>query len=296
VQEMQKLTLEELTMKVEHIPELPQVALRVSRMMEDPNTSAHQLAEVIRLDPNMTGQVLRLCNSAAYGLSRKVETVKDAVALLGFKTLKSLVYTVISHSALNRNVQGYQTDKGSLWINSLTCATYAKFLAENFIDVDPELAFTGGLLRDIGKIILGEYVGANYQKIEALAVEQQLDFVQAEEKVIGYSHTVVGMEVARKWNLPEKLIKVIGYHHKPSELPDRHENPADFHLVTTIHLADVLTMIVGTGMGTDGMMYTLDEAALRESGVDLEDGTLDTALSRVIDLNETVKDLSGAFV
>lgn len=296
MQEMQKLTLEELTMKVEHIPELPQVALRVSRMMEDPNTSAHQLAEVIRLDPNMTGQVLRLCNSAAYGLSRKVETVKDAVALLGFKTLKSLVYTVISHSALNRNVQGYQTDKGSLWINSLTCATYAKFLAENFIEVDPELAFTGGLLRDIGKIILGEYVGANYQKIEALAVEQQLDFVQAEEKVIGYSHTAVGMEVARKWNLPEKLIKVIGYHHKPSELLKNADNPVDFQLVTTIHLADVLTMIVGTGMGTDGMMYTLDETALKESGVNLEDGTLDIVLSRVIDLSETVKDLSGAFV
>lgn len=296
MQEMQKLTLEELTMKVEHIPELPQVALRVSRMMEDPNTSAHQLAEVIRLDPNMTGQVLRLCNSAAYGLSRKVETVKDAVALLGFKTLKSLVYTVISHSALNRNVQGYQTDKGSLWINSLTCATYAKFLAENFIEVDPELAFTGGLLRDIGKIILGEYVGANYQKIEALAVEQQLDFVQAEEKVIGYSHTAVGMEVARKWNLPEKLIKVIGYHHKPSELLKNADNPVDFQLVTTIHLADVLTMIVGTGMGTDGMMYTLDETALKESGVNLEDGTLDIVLSRAIDLSETVKDLSGAFV
>lgn len=293
---MRKLTLDELTLKVDHLPELPQVALRVSRMMEDPNTSAHQLAEVIRLDPNMTGQVLRLCNSAAYGFARKVGTVKEAVALLGFKTLKSLVYTIISHTALNRGLQGYDMEKGALWLNSLTCAVYAKFLAEHKIKVDPELAFTGGLLRDIGKIVIGEYVGANYKEIEALAIREQIDFMEAEAQVIGYSHTEVGTQVAEKWNLPEKLVKVIRYHHKPSLMIGNDPNMLDIKLVTTVHLADALTMIVGTGMGSDGMMYSIDEEALANIGIDLEDGDMEKILAKIVDLNSVVKDLSNAFV
>lgn len=292
---MSKLTIQELITKVDHLPELPQVAMRVGRMMEDPNTNANQLAEIIRLDANMTGQVLRLCNSAAYGLPRKIATAREAVALMGFKALKSLIYTVISHTALNRDVKGYNLEQGALWVNALTCAVYAKYLAEQHKDVDPELIFTGGLLRDVGKIVLGEYVGTSYNDIEALAIKEQIDFVEAEERVLGFNHMMVGTRVAEKWNLPEKLVKVIRYHHKPSLMFDQDASEADIKMVTLVHLADVFTMMLGAGIGSDGMMYSIDMEALDYIGFDTDEAYLESLLARLVDLDSVVKEMSSAF-
>jgi putative nucleotidyltransferase with HDIG domain len=292
---MQKLSLTELINKVEKLPELPQVAMRLNRMMEDPNVSANQLAEVMRLDANMTGQALRLCNSASFGLPRKIETVREAVAMMGFKAIKSMIYTIIAHSALERPVGGYNLGQGALWFNSLTCAVYAKYLAEEFDYPDSESAFTAGLLRDIGKLVLGEYVGANYEAIEALAIEKQMDFMQAEEKVIGYSHTTVGEKVAEKWNLPERLSKVIRYHHKPSELIGTNASDEDILFVTVVHIADVFTMMLGAGIGADGMMYSLDVKALEYSGIAADEDYFEMLISRMVDLNSVVKEMTSAF-
>jgi putative nucleotidyltransferase with HDIG domain len=288
-------TLQDIVTKVEQLPQPPQVALRVTRMLEDLNCSAQQLADVIRLDPNMTSQVLRLCNSAAYGFSRKIATVKEAVAMLGFNTLKSLVYTILSHSAFDRAIKGYGLERGALWTNAVTCAVYAKFIAEQRRLVDPELAYTGAILRDIGKLVLGEFVGANYGEIETLAQKEGIDFVDAEAQVIGFSHTLVGMKIAEKWNLPDKLVKVIRYHHAPSTLP-KGTLPDDVKLVTIVHLADVFTMMVGSGIGSDGMMYSLDGPAIKALGIDLDGPYLETTLAQLVDLNSVVKSLTDSFL
>jgi putative nucleotidyltransferase with HDIG domain len=291
---MKKVSLQEIVEKVDQLPEMPQVALRVSRLMEDPDTNAQHLAEIIRLDPNLTGQVLRICNSAAYGFSRKIGTVREAIAILGFNTLKSMVYTIISHGALNRPIRGYALEKGALWHNALTCAVYAKHLAEQYRYVDPELAFTGALLRDIGKIVIGEFVGANYNEIEELAYREKIDFVEAEERVLGLSHTDVGMKVAEKWNLPDKLVKVIQHHHRPSLMPED-SNLSDVNLTTVIHLADAFTLLIGTGVGSDGLMYFLDIKALQNLGIDIEGPDLERILSDLVDLHTVIQDFSEAF-
>lgn len=188
---MSKVTLQEIVQKVEQLPQLPQVALRVSQLLEERETNAGKLAELIRLDPSFTSQVLRLCNSAAYGFSRRISTVKDAVAILGFSTLKSMVYTILAKVALDRSVAGYSLEEGDLWYNALTCAIYAKHIGQRERLPDPEVAFTGGLLRDIGKIVLGDFVGANYAAIEQMTRTERIDFLTAEERVIGDRKSVV---------------------------------------------------------------------------------------------------------
>src|SRR5690606_8012432 len=125
---------------------------------------------------------------------------KEAVAILGFTTLKSMVYTIMAKVALDRPVPGYALAEGDLWMNALTCAVYAKHIGQKERLPDPELAFTGGLLRDIGKVVLGEYVGANYGEIEQLTIKDRVDFLEAEERVIGYNHSLVGTKIAEKWN------------------------------------------------------------------------------------------------
>jgi putative nucleotidyltransferase with HDIG domain len=288
---MSKVTLQEIISKVDQLPQLPQVALRVSRMMEESNTNAAKLSEVIRLDPGFTSQVLRLCNSAAYGFSRRISTVKEAVAILGLSTLKSMVYTIIAKVALDRPVPGYSLSEGDLWYNSLTCAVYAKHIGQKERLPDPEQAFTGGLLRDIGKIVLGDFVGANYTEIEALTMKEKIDFLEAEERIIGFNHSIVGTRVAEKWNLPPVLINVIRHHHKPVKLPPTIA-PVEAKMISIVHLADSLTRMIGQGAGNDGLMYCLDTTALGSVGIDTQGDYLERLLSELIDLNPVIKDLA----
>lgn len=288
---MPKVTLQEIIGKVEQLPQLPQVALRVSRMMEESATNAEKLSDVIRLDPSFTSQVLRLCNSAAYGFSRRISTVKEAVAILGHSTLKSMVYTIIVKVALDRPVPGYSLSEGDLWYNSLTCAVYAKHIGHRERLPDPEVAFTGGLLRDIGKIVLGDFVGANYAEIEALTIKERIDFLDAEERVIGFNHSIVGTRVAEKWNLPPVLVNVIRHHHKPVKLPPTLP-PAEAKMISIVHLADALTSMVGKGAGNDGLMYCLDADALMRVGINIQGDYLEKLIGELVDLNPIIKDLA----
>lgn len=276
--------------KIDSLPELPQVALRLTQLLDDPNVGAEKLGEVIKVDPSFTGQVLKLCNSAAYGFSRTISTVKEAVAILGFKVLKSMVYTIIAKIALDKPVSGYGLNKGDLWHNALTCAVYAKYIAQREKTTDPELAFTAALLRDLGKIVLGEFVGANYQEIEALAVQEQIDFISAEERVLGVNHTTIGVKIAEKWNLPNPLKMVMKYHHKPINFPPALE-PALIKLILTVHLADVFTMMTGSGVGSDGLMYTLDFDALKQGGFKLTESDFEQLLGELVEQNKVVQQL-----
>ncbi len=291
---MPKITLQEVVAKVDILPELPQVAVRVSQMLEDPDVNAQELADIIRVDPSFTSQVLRLCNSAAYGFSRKIATVKEAVAVLGFKSLKSMVYTIIAKAALDRPVPGYSLREGDLWFNSLTCAVYAKHIGAKERLPDPELAFTAGLLRDIGKIVLGEYVGVNYREIEQYSIRERIDFVEAEEKVLGFNHSLIGTRVAEKWNLPISLINVIRHHHKPINLPPNIA-PQEAKLITVVHLADTMTRMIGTGVGSDGLMYSLDVPALEKAGIDLRHNYVEHLISELVDLNPVIRSLAESF-
>jgi HD-like signal output (HDOD) protein len=290
---MEKVTLQEIVQKVEQLPQLPQVAMRVSQMLEDTNINAESLSSVIRLDPSFTSQVLRLCNSAAYGFSRRIATVKEAVAVLGFSTLRSMVYTIIAKASLDRPIPGYSLDEGDLWYNSLTCAFYAKHIGQREKLPDPEVAFTGGLLRDIGKIVLGEYVGVNYAEIERLITKERIDFLTAEDRVLGFNHCIVGTRVAERWNLPPLLTNVIRHHHSPLKLPPT-LSPLESKIITIVHLSDGLTRMVGRGSGSDGLMYCLDTAALAKIGIDVTSNYLERLLDELVDLNPLIKSLADS--
>lgn len=288
---MPKISLEEVVAKVERLPQLPQSAMRVSRMLEEEDINAEKLAEVIRLDSGFTTQVLKLCNSAAYGFSRKIFTVKDAIAILGLKTLKSMVYTILAKMALDRPVAGYALKEGELWYNALTCAIYAKHIAQQEKLPDPEVAFTAGLLRDIGKIVMGEYVGINYSEIEQLTIKERIDFLDAEERVTGFNHSTLGIRLAEKWSLPSLLALTIGYHHKPGSLPPETQLE-EAKLVSVIHLADLLSRMIGQGSGSDGLMYCLDVNTLAQVGIDVQGGYMEEMLGQLVDLNPIIQDLA----
>jgi HD-like signal output (HDOD) protein len=261
--------------------------------LEEEETDAEQLASVIRVDAGFTSQVLRLCNSAAYGFTRKISTVKEAVAILGFTTLKSMVYTIMAKVVLDRPVPGYSLAEGDLWYNALTCAVYAKHIGQRERLHDPEQAFTGGLLRDIGKIVLGEYVGNCYPDIEQLTVREKIDFMEAEERILGFNHSLVGTRIAERWNLPPLLVNIIKHHHKPVKLPPT-VSPNEAKVIAVVHLADCLTRMIGQGSGSDGLMYTMDIEALSKVGINANSGYLEILIGELVDQNHIIRDLADS--
>ena len=272
---------------VDRIPDLPIVAFRVNRMLNDANINAIDLSRVISLDTGLTTKILRLCNSSAYGLPRKIATVKEAITILGMKELRQIMFTIISRGILNRPFEGYALEKNALWENAIVCASCAKVLAERARFMDKDLVFTAALLRDIGKLALDSSLQQKFNSIQHVAINDHLSFEQAESKAIGFSHTEVGAKLAEKWSLPDALRLTIRYHHRPSDMPEE-TDPMIKRLVALVHLADCFTMMLGVGVGSDGLMYSLDMKALDILGFKPTD--LDALYLSVLDEPEAVRE------
>lgn len=290
-----KEIIQKLVAKLSSLPESPIVALQIYRLLDDPDTSAQDLAKIILLDPALTAQVLKICNSAEYGFSRKIATISEAVSILGHQVLKRIIFTIISHGYLNRPVQGYILEKGALWENAVTCSVYARAIAGRQRFKDVELAFVGALLRDIGKIALGSSIHGRGDELEETVMNAKCSFEEAESKIIGVSHAEVGAELAVYWNLPESLVKAIRYHHQPS-LALNHTSPEDLKLISIIHLADTMTMMTGVGLGIDGLMYPFDHIVFDTLKIEKSSKVLESLYADLLGMEEEIRTMMNALV
>ncbi|MCX5919763.1 MAG: HDOD domain-containing protein [Candidatus Melainabacteria bacterium] len=288
-----KLTLEQISADIDQMPSVPDVIMRLSRMLEDPNVTAEELGNVIQLDTKLTAQLLKISNSAYYGLNRKIMSMKEAVAILGMKALKSLIYAILSSKMLMADLQGYGQLDGALWLNALTGATYAKHLAKYYSYPEPDTAFTASILRDLGKIVLNNHVQVGFEAIEAEAMEKRIGFQQAEEAILGFSHMQLGEHIAIKWKFPERLVNTIRYHHTPSDAPkDMSKN--DKLLLAIVHLSDGLSMMMGAGVGSDGLMYPMDITYLNECGIETDARSVEALIDFTMDLESEIKILADS--
>lgn len=286
-------TLQDVLNNINKLPENFLVALKVTKMLDgfNMNLDIRDLTKTISLDPSLTTLLLKLCNSAHYGFSRKIVSINDAITKLGFRTLKNLVFVAVSQGILNQEFNGYDLNKGDLWKNALSCAVYARHFAEIVKYRDPDTAFTAGLLRDIGKIMIHEYVGANYTEIINLVEQNKISFLNAEDKILGFNHCTIGAEIAARWDFPPILTDMIRYHH---ELDKAIENKCeDVDLISIIHVADSITMMMGVGLGSDGMMYNLELKSLERFNIPCKPENIEQLLSDMVDLNEEIQAMAG---
>lgn len=264
---MKKITPQELARKVEELPALPAVACKVMELVEDPRTSAQDVEAVLKKDQSLTAQVLRLANSAFYGIPRRITTVAEATVFLGFKTLKSAVLTASLSGMLQRKLSGYVLERGELWKHSLSVAFSAQTLAKKTRFPRPEVAYTAGLLHDIGKLILDTYLKASYREVLERVDRTGSTFLEAEEEILGFNHAAVGAQLTEHWGFPSSLVETIGFHHQP-DLATK-----DPSLCAIVHLADWLSVTLGIGMGVDGFLYRVSPEAL--AVLSLEKGSLE---------------------
>lgn len=267
--------LQQLVQTIRDLPALPEVVVRVMRMTEDPRSDAQSIAKVIATDQAMAARVLKLANSAFYGLPRRVSTLSEAVVILGFRTIKNLAIAASTFELLNREIAGYWLQRGELWRHSLACAIGAQLIAHKVRLPVVEEAFVAGLLHDIGKVAINLFVREQFDQIMEHALQNRIPFVEAEQEVLGFNHAMAGGLIAEKWNLPPSLVSVIKYHHRPSGAPDK-----DL-MISAVHLADILSITMGIGIGGDGLYYVLEEDTLTMLG--MEQADIDELCEQVVD-------------
>ncbi|CCQ94628.1 HDIG domain protein [[Clostridium] ultunense Esp] len=253
---MDNTRLNHIVSKVDDMPVLPGRIHKIIEITEDPDSTIDDLEKEILKDQSLTSKILRLANSAYYGYPRKINTVSQATILLGFQTIKSMALASTVSKMMAGELKGYALEKNDLWTQSQTCAIISRYIAKKIKITNPETAYIAGLLRDIGKTILNHYVEKEYNTIVNRVEFSKVSFLEAEEEILGFNHAQIGEKIAEKWNFPKDLVEAIGLHHTPEE------STIDPKLVSIVHIADAITMIMGIGIGADGLKYNFSPFAL----------------------------------
>jgi putative nucleotidyltransferase with HDIG domain len=188
-----------------------EVIPKLLRIMDDPQTPSEDIVDVIRLDSGLTTDVLRVCNSAAYGGSCVVETIAVAVNRLGLRELYRIVLEAVASSSF-RKVQELGPPIVDLWEHSLTSAVAAQVLALRAA-MDAERAFTAGLLHDIGKLVLWQQFGNQYREVSAQAGHAEKSLIEIERERWGIDHAAIGGRILTAWNFPEEIVAAVEFHH-----------------------------------------------------------------------------------
>ena len=235
---------------IDTLKPIPPVAAQIMALAEDENSSMSEIADLIVYDPSITASLLKICNSAYFGLSRKVESVRDAITLLGLDQMVELVLLNGTAENFKDEPDGYGLGEGELWHHAVLSAHVAKVLAENHgLAHKKHLIFTAALVKDIGKIIMGRFVAFSYEKINILVNSKGYSFNEAEKEVIGMNHEELGALVGKKWQFGKKLIYIIRHHHMSEEAC------RDDVETALVYLADIVCMMMGFGTGVDGLAY-----------------------------------------
>jgi len=212
--------------------------------------------------------------------------VKDAISLLGMDKVVDLVLLKSSAANLKKSSDGYGLHEGDLWRHAVSSALIAKELAVKKASKNKQLIFTAALLKDIGKLILDRYVNDSFVKINNLVRNEKYSFNEAEKKVIGINHAELGGIVAKTWDFSPKMVSMITHHHMSDDSVKDDED------ISIIYLADTVCMMIGIGVGSDGLAYRFHKDVLEN--MDISPLDLQTIIAGFGDNMRKVEDLIGS--
>ncbi|HVP38371.1 MAG TPA: HDOD domain-containing protein [Candidatus Saccharimonadales bacterium] len=208
------LELQRRIRKLEGLPTMPTVLQQIWDALRDPDCSARRLATAIATDPGLTARILRMSNSAYYGLSRQVSDVTEATVVLGVEVVKSLAIGSSVVEGFRQSVPGF--DMQRFWQHSVHCAVAAEAVARTTGGLRPEVAFCSGILHDVGKLVLAAVLREDYaQAAASFDAGRDPDWVRWEKETLGADHQTVGLWVAERWKFSHELVEVIAFHHRP---------------------------------------------------------------------------------
>ncbi len=242
---MDEEKLSHIMTQVKSFPGMPATAARLMPLLQNPDASASKIEDILKYDPGLTANILKLTNSAYFGLPSRVSSVRQAIMLLGWKRLLQLVMTMCMSALMKKPVPGYDLPRGALWRHSVAVSVAADLLVKSLSISDADEVFTAALLHDIGKLVLGDYVQEDLEKIEGM-VTKGISFEVAEFVVLGTNHATIGARILQNWSLPQELVNAVSWHHDP-------ENCDHYCMLSdVVHIANIVGRRVGFGKGRDG--------------------------------------------
>ena len=260
---MRESKLNEILATVKSFPSMPGAGAKMLSLLEGPDSTVTEIEEILRYDPGLTANVLKLANSAYFGIPSKIGSLKQAVILLGLKRLIQLVVASCVSSIMDKSVAGYDLPSGNLWRHSIAVSIASEALVKGKTRVKTEDVFTPALLHDVGKLVLGSFVNQELEAIHSLAAKG-IPFVVAENMILGTDHAEIGARILANWNLPAEVINAVRWHHDPDS-PDASSMQMD-----VIYLANILCQTPDTSGPDAGHAVELSPAVIDRLGIQLD--------------------------
>ncbi|GBL47485.1 HD domain protein [Sulfuriferula multivorans] len=258
---MNKLSMDETVKTIRSLPPLPEIVTDLLSSMGKENIDIDTLAEKLTRDQALVATTLRLANSSFYGMSHRVTGIREAFAILGLKSMR----TLITAASVTNGFIGGQNLAGEIeknWRHSIAVAVCAKTLARQ-LNQDQELAFTVGLLHDIGRLVLAIYFPEQHQAVLTHRTTHDCTAFQAEQAVLGIDHAMVGQALVEYWKLPPEIQLAIGSHHTP----DQSKQNA---LVSFVHVADAIVHALDLALDEEELVPLISTAAWNKLGIGQE--------------------------
>ncbi len=218
--------LREKIRQIQDLPTLPRIAMQVLELLQDPYFSIEALDQILSHDPVLCAKILRIANSAYYSLRFPVDSVRRAFLVLGAREIQQMVLTLSVFKVFRNGARKVALDREKFWEHSANSAVLARAfilklreMAQRNLSVEPEVAFSAGLLHDLGKLVMDHYFQDDFRRVATLIESHNFPPLLAEKEVFGEDHAAIGAWLARHWQLPENIVFSIEFHHDPGAAP-----------------------------------------------------------------------------
>lgn len=242
-------------------PPMPALCQKLLPHINNPDVDFARLSELVKFDPGITMNILRVVNSSRFSGSQRIDSLRQAMVRLGARRLFNLIVSQGLAGHMAEQLAGYDLEPRGLLRHSIGTALAAEDLAQHLGVEDSGGLFTAGLLHDMGKVVMNPFISEVRPQLDTLLRETSRPFDELEKELLGMSHPEAGAQLMEQWNFPEDIVEIVMWHHQPRKAP-RGQKAA-----LLIHLADTLVYSQGVGDGIDGFRYTVDEGAAQSLGL-----------------------------
>ena len=228
--------------RLQHLPPAPKVLPELLRLLDRDDVDSERVVQLVQYEPSLTASILRASNRVEHAGRSRVGNISEAVFRLGFNTVFQIVVATSVGKAMTPAQKGYGMEATELWNHAVTSAVAAKMVARK-VGLDENMAFTAGLLHDLGKIVLSSALEAKYNDLVRAVLEFDRSLLEAEKELLGVHHAEIGGRLLARWNFPASLVLAVSWHHMPQGA-----NPYQ-KLASTTYLGNLLAYALGRGYG-----------------------------------------------
>jgi len=274
------ISMDAILEKIDYLPVFNKTAHRAMQLLLDNESENRDIADVIKYDSSLTANILRLSNSAYFAHTIEIKDLTAAINYLGRDKMFQMLALSTASKYFKNHAKGYELVQGELWRHSISTALIAEHLYFLEPSVNKATLFTAGILHDVGKTVLSTWVNDLWNDIIYLISTQRYDFIEAEKKILGFTHAVVGGSILQRWLFSDEIIQASRYHHENKI----HNSP----FVRIIRLADYFSMVMGYMTNEDNLLYKGYDNLLDYYQIQSKD--LEKILNNCFDLIQSVID------